>query len=55
MELALRSFSHEKGYSAPLIERIGIDGFQSPLSLPLCCCACVPNLVSQQMHGRGLK
>jgi len=29
MELALRSFSHEKGYSAPWIEYIGIDGFQS--------------------------
>jgi len=34
MELALRSFSHEKGYSAPLIERIGIDMFQSPDAIP---------------------
>jgi hypothetical protein len=28
MEFALHSFSHEKGYSAPLIEHVGIDGFQ---------------------------
>jgi len=28
--LLYSAFSHEKGYSAPLIECIGIDGFQSP-------------------------
>jgi hypothetical protein len=29
VELALRGFFHEKGYSAPWIEHIGIDRFHS--------------------------
>jgi len=37
MELALRSFSHEKGYSAPLTERIGIDEFSFMCRISSCC------------------